>query len=92
MLRRLCITINFRAMFKKNEQSVKIGDKVLVVIDKEAKELEIVGLPSGDPSHGKVSFLSPIAKALLGKKPPQTITVQLPNGNTMDCRLMELLH
>jgi len=71
---------------------VKIGDKVLVIINNEAKELEIVDLPKGDLSHGKVSFLSPIAKALLGKSYPQIIKVKLPNGEMMDCKLMKISH
>ncbi len=73
------------------DESVNIGDKVLVVINNEAKEFEVVST-TGDPNQGKISFLSPIAQALLGKKPSQIVTVRLPNGETLDCQLLRISH
>ncbi|MFA6255302.1 MAG: GreA/GreB family elongation factor [Patescibacteria group bacterium] len=73
-------------MFKKSKK-ITIGDKVLVVLNGKIKELEIVDLPTGDPKSGKISFLSPLAKAILGCRYPSRVTVKLPNGNTIECRL-----
>ena len=73
-------------------KQVKIGDKVLVMINNETKELEIIDLPRGNLSKGQISFLSPIAKALLGKSYPQIIKVKLPNGEMIDCKLMKVSH
>ncbi|MBI3290925.1 GreA/GreB family elongation factor [Candidatus Falkowbacteria bacterium] len=74
-------------MFNKND-TIKVGDKVLVVIDGSVQELEIVDLPQGDPKKGKISFLSPLARAILGHKYPELVRVKLPNGNTLDCQLV----
>jgi transcription elongation GreA/GreB family factor len=75
-------------MFKKFE-TIKIGDKVLVALNGEVKELEIVDFPTGDPKSGKISFLSPLAKAILGCRYPSRVTVKLPNGNAIECRLFK---
>jgi len=80
-----------RTMLKKSKK-IGIGDKVLVVINNEAKELEIVDLPQGDPAKGIISWLSPIAQAILGKGYPEKVTVKLPNGKTLDCQLVRLAH
>ena len=33
-----------------------------------------------DPPHGKIAFLSPLAKVLLGREPGDTVTLQTPGG------------
>ncbi|MDD2807611.1 MAG: GreA/GreB family elongation factor [Patescibacteria group bacterium] len=68
--------------------TVNIGDKVKVILDGAIRELEIVDVPTGDPKHGVISYLSPLARALLGKRYPSQVTVKLPNGNTLECRLL----
>ena len=77
-------------MLRQFLKPVSVGDKVLVVVNQEAKELEIVDLPQGDLRQGKISWLSPIAQAVLGKRQPQTVTVRLANGKTIDCRLLKV--
>jgi len=74
-------------MLKKSKR-IGIGDKVDVIINGAVKELEIVDLPQGDPKSGKISFLSPIAQAILGKTYPQRVVVKLPNGKNIECRLL----
>ena len=74
-------------MFNKYNK-INIGDKVLVVINGEAQELEIVDLPEGDPKKGKISFLTPLAQAILGQSYPNRVTVKLPNGNHLECQLL----
>ena len=73
----------------KKSKTIDIGDKVIVVINGEAKKLEIVDLPQGDPKSGKISFLSPLAKAILGRHYPERVVVKLPNGKTLECQLLQ---
>ena len=42
------------SMFNKSNK-INIGDKVLVVVNGEAQELEIVDSPVGDPKKSKIS-------------------------------------
>jgi transcription elongation factor GreB len=42
----------------------------------------IVGVDESDPSRGLVSWVSPIARALIGRKPGDTTKVALPAGET----------
>jgi len=60
---------------------VRFGARVKV-LDPQGVErtYHIVGVDESDPSTGKVSFLSPIARALLGKKQGGLVTVELPDG------------
>ena len=71
-----------------NPYCVQIGDKVKVVLDGAVHQLEIVELPTGDPKHGIISYLSPLARALLGKSFPSRVIVKLPSGDTMECQLL----
>ena len=45
------------------------------------KVFKIVGEDESDPSHGKISYLSPIAKALIGKKSGDLVEVKTPKGS-----------
>jgi transcription elongation factor GreB len=45
------------------------------------KAFRIVGIDESDPSAGKVSWISPVAKALIGKRVGDAVTVKLPMGD-----------
>lgn len=90
-LYKLCISIDFRAMLLRNQEKIKIGDKVTVVIEGTVKDLEIVDFLEGDLKKGKVSFLSPIARAIIGHRYPEQVTIKLPNGKTLNCRLIKTM-
>lgn len=47
----------------------------------EEDEYKIVGSQEADPFESKISNESPIAKALLGHKVGDTVSVESPNGN-----------
>ena len=49
----------------------------------------IVGSAEADATAGKISFTSPIGRALLGRKPGETVRVQVPAG-TLDYRVVEV--
>jgi transcription elongation factor GreA len=46
----------------------------------QRKVLQIVGEPEADPSKGRVSIVSPIARALIGKTKGSTVEVEAPRG------------
>jgi transcription elongation factor GreB len=71
------------------ETSGREGDRIrfgasVTVEDEEGNEktYKIVGVDEADPSAGKVSWLSPIAKALLGASPGDLVEVELPHRTT----------
>lgn len=61
---------------------VAIGNLVTIQYDDEddVEEYTIVGSTEADPFENKISNESPIAKAILGKKKGETVTVESPNG------------
>ena len=63
------------------------GDRVtfgstIALEDEAGKEYryQIVGSDEADPAKGRISILSPLARALVGKTVGDTVTAQLPNG------------
>ena len=61
---------------------VRIGVRVKIR-DEQTKEIEeytLVGPDEADPASGRISIAAPIGKALLGRKPKERITIQLPRG------------
>lgn len=63
--------------------TVSIGSNVKIkyVEDSEEDEYAIVGSQEADPFANKISNESPIAKAIMGKKKGDLVTVESPNGN-----------
>jgi transcription elongation GreA/GreB family factor len=74
-----------------NHHQVVVGDKVLVILNGEAKELEIVDVAESNPKLGRISWLTPLAQALLGKTFPEKVKVKLPSGELMDCQLVRIV-
>lgn len=53
----------------------------LVDLDTNDKhEYQIVGVDEADVKAGKISIMSPLARALIGKKSPETVVVSTPKG------------
>ncbi|GAX07752.1 transcription elongation factor GreA [Secundilactobacillus silagincola] len=65
------------------EDEVTVGKKVTFkeLPDEEPESYTIVGAAEADPMAGKISNDSPIAKALLGHKIDQEITIAIPAGD-----------
>ncbi len=64
-------------------ETVGLGTKVKVV-DKEfneEEELSVVGSNEADSLAGRISDVSPLGAALLGKKVGDIVTVEAPNGS-----------
>ena len=61
---------------------VSIGTRVTIeyVGDDDTEEYSIVGVKEADPFNNKISNESPIARAILGKKIGDIVSVDSPNG------------
>ncbi len=60
---------------------VRFGATVTVIDEEgEEKEWSIVGIPEVDPSNGLISWQSPIARALIGKREGDWVEVKTPKG------------
>lgn len=71
-----------------NEQhgdTVTVGSIVKVKKDGEsdAREYKIVGSEEADMAHGKLSNLSPLGTALLGRKKGEEVSVMTPKGKVV---------
>ena len=54
---------------------------VVIVGTDEAKRYRIVGEDEADLKQDKISVMSPLARALVGKSEGDAVTVKTPNGN-----------
>lgn len=65
-----------------NTDEVSIGTKVTIeyVEDDDTEEYSIVGVKEADPFNNKISNESPIARAILGRKIGDIVSVDSPNG------------
>ena len=62
---------------------IKLGSEITIeyVEDGDEEEYSIVGTSEADPFNNKISNESPIAKAVIGKKLNDIVTVESPNGS-----------
>ena len=60
----------------------RIGSSVIIkyVGEDDSEEYKIVGSTEADPFENKISNESPIAKAIIGHKKGEIVTVESPNG------------
>lgn len=56
----------------------------------EKKRYEIVGSEEVDMTAGRISINSPLGKGLFGKKKGENFTVDLPNGNKISYKVVEI--
>ena len=66
------------------QNRVFFGSTVVYILpDGSDKTVTIVGVDEAFPSEGRVSFISPIARALLGKQVGDDAFLQLPTGSLL---------
>lgn len=64
-----------------SRETVEIGSTVLVVEDgKDPETYQLVGVKEADPRQRKISYESPIGKALHGKRVGETTIAETPVG------------
>lgn len=56
--------------------AVRLGATVVVEVNGKEKTYAITGAQESDPSHGKISYHSPLGTALVGKKAGDTVNIQ----------------
>jgi transcription elongation factor GreB len=64
----------------RDTDQIFFGATVRVKTKSDIKEITILGLDEVDPAHGIVSWVSPIAKALIKAREGDTVTLRTPAG------------
>jgi len=65
----------------RDTDQVFFGATVKVRSQSAERQVTIVGVDEVDPAHGRVSWMSPIAKALIKAREGDTVTVRAPGGD-----------
>ena len=70
---------------------VKFGATVTIEYLETEKEqkYQLVGEPESDTSQGWISIKSPVARALIGKKVGEVVTIRTPRGN-QECEILDV--
>jgi transcription elongation factor GreA len=69
---------------------VSLGSTVVVETDRHGEEtFTVVGSAEADATSGKISYTSPIGRALVGRRAGETVYVQAPAG-VMELRIVEV--
>ena len=61
--------------------TVEIGNTVTLAEGEKELTYQIVGDIESNPARGKISQLSPIGKAIAGRRVGETVTITIPAGN-----------
>jgi transcription elongation factor GreB len=64
----------------RDTEQVFFGATVRIRTQGKVREITIVGADEVDPAHGRVSWVSPIARALLKARAGDTVTLRSPAG------------
>lgn len=83
LLNERILTAKIIDLDKQSPDEIWFGATVTLKIDDEPElqKYQIVGVDEADVSKGKISFISPIAKMLLGKEVGEKAVLKLANGN-----------
>ena len=71
---------------------ISIGSRVKLydVEFEEEMEYTIVGSTEANPDEGRISDESPIGSAIIGHKAGDMVDVELPNGETIQFKVLEI--
>lgn len=62
---------------------VEVGSIVTVENEKGSREFRIVNSHESDVPSGKISYYSPIGKALVGRRVEDRVSIQIPSGQVV---------
>lgn len=62
------------------KEIINIGSRIILSANDKKISYQIVGSYESDPEKGKISHVSPLGKALIGKKINQEVTITTPSG------------
>ncbi len=76
---------------KSKGDAVRVGSTVVIKKkgEKEKQEYQIVGSEEADMASGKISNISPIGAALIGKSKGGIVTYTTPKGN-VECEIIDI--
>ena len=80
---------NARVVETRKTGKVELGSKVTLLMDDEEEVMEIVSPAQSDPTKGKMSYESPLGKAILEKRVDQEFEVEV-NGNKFKCKILKI--
>jgi transcription elongation factor GreB len=93
LLNERILTAKIIDLDKQSPDEVWFGATVTLKINNETElqKYQIVGVEEADVSKGKISFISPIAKILIGKEVGDKAVLKLANGNRT-FEIMEIVY
>lgn len=62
---------------------VGVGSTIVIKSDEVERTFLVVGPHEASPSEGKISFHSPLGKALLGKRVGESVIIETPSGKSI---------
>ena len=75
----------------KRPSKVVVGSIVTVsMADGSERRLTIVGAAEADSANGRISNESPVGAALLNRKKGETVSVETPNGKSMEYTILKI--
>jgi len=77
------------AATKGGVKTVGLGASVTVEIDGEQEKYTIVGAVEAKPAQGRISNVSPVGKALMGRKVGDTVIIQTP-ASVLKARILSI--
>lgn len=82
--------LKYSTIYKRsNNGTVEIGSTVTIEVEGELEEYKIVGFNESNIMENKISYESPLAQALLGKRVGESATVESEIGN-YDCLIINI--
>ena len=93
LLNERILTAQIIASDKQSPDEVWFGATITLKVDNETElqKYQIVGVDEADVSKGKISFISPLAKILIGKEVGEKAILKLANGNRT-FEIMEIVY
>jgi transcription elongation factor GreB len=61
-------------------ETIRFGATVTIAGEAGTSRYEIVGVDEADAARGKLSFVSPLARALMGREPGEAVKLRTPRG------------
>jgi transcription elongation factor GreA len=80
---------NSEVVKNNNSGRIQVGSKVLLSLNGEEESVELVGPGQADPLKGKISYESPLGKAILNKIVGDEIKTQL-GENVVECKILKI--
>lgn len=80
---------NAEVVERKQDNKINLGSRVSISLNGEEEKIEIVGPGEADSLKGKISYESPLGKAIMNKSLNDEIKVQI-GDNTLKCKILKI--